>query len=69
MLLMIVLGLFTTFLGVALGSAILELTVRMLANSLAPRAGEASLEVRGGFTTSGRSVMSRSYEFRPKGGN
>jgi hypothetical protein len=37
MLLMIVLGLFTTFLGVALGSAVLELTVRVLGNCLAER--------------------------------
>jgi hypothetical protein len=58
MLLMIVIGIFSTFLGVALGSAILELTVRVLGNSLAGRpAGKATPEVRGGFTTSGRSVM------------
>jgi|KBSSwiStaDraftv2_1062776.scaffolds.fasta_scaffold11552891_1 hypothetical protein len=37
MLLMIVIGLFSTLLGVALGSAVLELTVRVLANSLAER--------------------------------
>jgi uncharacterized membrane protein YdjX (TVP38/TMEM64 family) len=37
MLLMTVLGLFTTFLGVALGSAVLELTVRALGRSLAER--------------------------------
>ena len=44
MLLMIVLGLFTTFLGVALGSAVLELTVRMLGNSLAPRPAKRLLK-------------------------
>ena len=56
MLLMIVIGLFTTFLGVALGSAVLELTVRVLGNSLAERPA-SSPEVRSGFTTSGRGVM------------
>lgn len=37
MLLMIVLGLFTTLFGVALGSVVLELTVRAVGYSLAER--------------------------------
>lgn len=43
MLLIIALGLFTTILGVALGSAVLELTVRALGHSLTGR------PVRGGL--------------------
>jgi hypothetical protein len=37
MLLIIALGLFTTLVGVALGSAVLELTVRAVGHSLADR--------------------------------
>lgn len=37
MLLMIALGLFTTLFGVAVGSAVLELTVRAVVHSLADR--------------------------------
>jgi hypothetical protein len=48
MLLMIVLGLFTTLLGVALGSAVLELTVRALGHSLAERPAKGLLRPRSG---------------------
>ena len=43
MLLTIALGLFTTLFGVALGSAVLELTVRALGHSLAERPVKALL--------------------------
>jgi hypothetical protein len=48
MLLMIALGLFTTIFGVALGSAILELTVRALRHSLGERPVKGLLRQRTG---------------------
>ena len=48
MLLMFILGLFTTLLGVALGSAVLELTVRALAHSLAQRPVKDLVPTRAG---------------------
>ena len=53
MILMIVLGLFTTLLGVALGSAVLELTVRAVAHSLAERPVKTSWTA-GRFRMAGR---------------
>ena len=48
MLLMFVLGLFTTLLGVVLGSAVLELTVRALGHSLAARPARDLVRTRAG---------------------
>lgn len=56
MLLMIVLGLVTTLFGVVLGSAVLELTVRAVAHSLADRPGEGSTQTGSWFAASGSGV-------------
>jgi hypothetical protein len=48
MLLIIALGLFTTLFGVALGSAVLELTVRAVGHSLADRPVKDLLRPRPG---------------------
>jgi hypothetical protein len=48
MLLMIALGLFMTLFGVALGSAVLELTVRAVGHSLADRPGKGLLRPSAG---------------------
>jgi hypothetical protein len=55
MLLMIVIGLVTTLFGVALGSAVLELTVRAVAHSLADRPG--STRTRSRYATSGAAAL------------
>ena len=48
MLLMIALGLFTTILGVAIGTAVMELTVRALGHSLTERPVRGLLRQRAG---------------------
>ena len=46
MILIIALGIFTTLIGVALGSAVLELTIRLLRHSLAAGSGKSSFELK-----------------------
>lgn len=52
MILMIILGLFTTLLGVVLGGTVLELTMRAVAHSLTPRPVEAKGRMSGRDTAS-----------------